>query len=665
MRDVGFAIGAVLLGAAASGCSSCADDSPPPDWVAVVASFSGPVTVRLTPREADQSAAAGQHLRVGARLQTGAAAEAQLELRNGGRLTVKPGSVVSFRSTAPAQQLSLELLRGTVVGKASTVKANELVIGVGKRRVHLASRSRATVAAPGAGEPRIAVELGQAVVTGPSGERRTIFAGKPMTLYTKPRKPDAGVAEPDAAVAPELVYYLKSTGRGRVMVKGPEARRFGKAPPRRTIEIKPGSTVRLLRRARATIGHQHGGGAQVSGPARLVVVAPEGATAETPPLLRLEGRGALKLRRQGKQGRGGATIEVEGVRLTARIRHRRVDVQVRRERGQAVIAVSAGAATLAGRRRTVQVEARQRATVSRGRITGPLTPPAAPLQLRSPSRQRVFTPEARLPVTLRWRLPEGARDALVRVSRSGDLARPLFNDRIRRRHVTIARVARGSLFWRVQPTDGEGSPVGKAMRGRLQLFRDTSHRLLKHRRRIHNTIHLRSRSTVVYFQNLVPRFTFRWDPIPGAASYQLKIMRETNLAKPLVSRRLFRTSVDVTRGRLGEGSYIWYVAGRGADGKLIRATSGRRLTISYDNATPDLQIKSPRHNTAVSADSVEVIGVTTSGSQISINGTTVALDRTSRFRHPVALRPGQNLIVIRVTDRRRRQSLYLRRVIRR
>jgi hypothetical protein len=212
--------------------------------------------------------------------------------------------------------------------------------------------------------------------------------------------------------------------------------------------------------------------------------------------------------------------------------------------------------------------------------------------------------------------------------------------------------------------DKDGKP-GEAITGRLSLVRDTSYRVLKNRRPPRNIIHESFGDTVVFYQNSLPHFEFRWRSVPKATSYVMKLFRAQNLTKPYRTATVRRPSVRFKSGTLGEGRYLWYVAARGRGSERLETSQSRRLRIRYDNATPDLQIVHPRNRLTVSAASVEARGVTIPGSTVSINGKAAELDETFRFRHQVALKPGLNYIVFRVTDKRRGPSLYLREVIRR
>ena len=107
------------------------------------------------------------------------------------------------------------------------------------------------------------------------------------------------------------------------------------------------------------------------------------------------------------------------------------------------------------------------------------------------------------------------------------------------------------------------------------------------------------------------------------------------------------------------------MVGLGSAGKLVRASKSRKVTVRYDNATPDVQIVYPRNGIRVGAASIVTRGVAMPGSKVFVNGAAVTLDRTFRFSHPVRLKTGLNFINFRVQAPQRGNSFYLRRVTRR
>ena len=647
------------------GLVGCVQDAPK-GWLARVAQFSGGVSMATTAAAPLQLAEKGAYLSLGGRVHTDRTGKAALGLRNGGQLKVDPESIVIFDSAAEKRGFLLSLQRGRVTG-ASLQDADELIIGVVDRKVRLSGKSAATVAYSAAGLPQIVVEYGEAMLEQPDGTQKRVLAGAILTLETG--RADAAVADlarADAAgsviEAAAVVYWLRPKGRGRVMVRAPGERKFRRVRGRRWIELEPGTEVRVAGRSRVQIAADKQGGVQLTGPASFIAQAPTANGNLTAPVKLLTGN--MRLYAKGEPGAVGSTLQLGDVKLRTRIRHNTVDVMVSQGRGQASVKVVNGAVSVQGKTRQVELEAGQQALLRGSRIEGPKTAATAALKVRGGGRLRVFSNLRSPGVSLLWSRPEGVEEVLVEVSRRGSFSRPIFADRLRRSRLTIPRIDRGKTYWRVRPVAADGTLGPAIASGQLVLIRDTSHRSLKGRRP-RNTIRESYKDTVVYYQNLMPRFSFQWRPIAGAKRYTLKVFREDNLTKPFVQLGSDRPRRRLRPGRLGEGTYLWYATARRGAGKLIGSSAQRRLVIRYDNATPDLQIKRPADGLKVATETIDAVGVTIRGSRVFINDAPVALDKTFRFKHTVRLRPGRNDLIFRVVDRRRGTSVYLRRVTRR
>jgi hypothetical protein len=649
----------------------CGSKDPPSNWVAKVESHAGKAEASLKVGAPLKPVAKGQFVQIGARLETGADGTITLATRNGGRLTIKPNSVVHFRSGQQGRKLSLELTEGSILGTGSKVEASELTIVVGQRKVRLGASAKATIVASGegaqAGKPVVVVSYGNAVVEGPGGDTQPVVAGGIMVLTAPakpdaaPPKPDAGAADAEVVTAAPMVFFLRSVGRGAIMVKPPGARRFKRVRRGRWMEVSPGTRIKLGRRAKMVFGHEKGKGTLFAGPGLMLVT--EGTDDKQGSNLK-HLKGEIRLSDAGKAGKAGASFTIDGVTITPKVSYKRVDVRIRRKGpGKVVVVVNAGQAELKSKDRTLTLEAGMDASINGGKVVGPRLPPQAPFQVRHMGTVRVFVNDPKMPVTFRWKKGDGAPKTLVQVSRRASLARPLFADVITRNTLTLTGVGRGSVFWQVRPVDGSGAP-GKPEKGRLILVRDTSYRSLKNYKRPKNTIHESYGNTTVFYQNRLPTFTFKWRAVDGASKYSLKVFREQNLGKPLVNVSTRTTSAQLKPGKIGEGTYLWYAAGRAADGSLVRALKSWKLLVRYDNATPDIQIVHPRNGLRVGAGSIEVKGIAIPGSQVFVNGAAATMDKAYRFSHSVALRPGTNYIRFRVVVPRRGSSFYIRRVVR-
>ena len=584
-RSAATAAAVILISAVhAAGCSC-----EPEGWLATVGAQSGEVTVDtvdgvIQPHPAET----GEFLSLGHRLRTGPSSRVVLQLRGGGELEVKPESEVLFGKGEAKKQVKLTLARGSVQssGTEQVAAANELVIAVGERKVRLARNTKATVSAPASpgAAPSLEVQFGQATVDRPGGESETVVAGNPLTLTIAPAAPEEGKDEPLPAEerAPELVLYLEAGRKGRVLVQGTGEARARRVRPGEVVKVSPGSRITLIRGAVARVGPENGRGTEIRGPAKFMAreVKRPGGGGST---LRLESEeGGLNLKRSGAPGETSAGFTADGVHILPRITHRRVEIKVVRDTdaGGSIVEVLSGQAVLTSRGERLVLEVGQEGSLFEGGIDGPREPAPSGLTVQEGAVVRVFQPDrGATGLTLAWDPAKSGKGALVEVSRSPSMKRPLFADVISRNRLTLARPGRGTLYWRVRRLDDSGSP-GEGKLGRATLVRDTSNRALKGTRAPHNVIQENYGDTTVYFQNKLPRFTFRWDAMAGADRYQVKILSEQNLTRPQALLSTAATRADLAAGKLGEGRFIWYVVGRDRAGAMVGSSSRISWTTS-------------------------------------------------------------------------------------
>lgn len=656
---------AALLGGL-GGCGT--KDKKDGQWLARVVQLAGQVSVQKSEAATPEAATKGMLLLAGATVSTGPNGVTRLRFRSGGSLLLKPNSVIRFKG---GSGLSLGLEKGTVEGSGAEVAGAGIVILVGGQKVRLGKNSRALVTREGEGG-KLLVNLGAATIQRPGGEPERVIAGQELSIGVSKLQPDAG--PPDAAPidvgvdgrvveGDEVVFYLRNRGRGRVFIRAAGARRFVRLRRGKVIKVEPGAMLKLARRARVVIGTDKKGkkGSRYSGPAQFVVrEGPVGRDGKR--TVRLENLGkALVITDAGSRGKSGPKFAVDGVAVSTRIAFRRIDVRVQKEKNRSLLTVRNGVVTLKEKGgKLTKLEAGQSAVIAKGKVSGTRSARRGGLQVKESGSARLFTPSRKMPITFSWK--KEWKETVLEVARDRRFRRTLFSDAVTRAWVTLPQVRRGTLYWRARPISPSGK-LGEGIKGRLSLLVDTSYRVLKIRPP-RNLIDQSYGNTTVYYQNALPKFTFRWKATAGAARYEWKIFREANLAKPLLKKKTSDTSFALRQGRLREGRYSWYVAARNSAGKLLRGTKERKLVIRYDNATPNLQIIYPRNMLRVSKSSIEVRGVTFKGSLVFINGKPATLDDTYRFREAVPLKPGINSITFRVDDKKRGSSLYQRTVIR-
>jgi hypothetical protein len=156
-------------------------------------------------------------------------------------------------------------------------------------------------------------------------------------------------------------------------------------------------------------------------------------------------------------------------------------------------------------------------------------------------------------------------------------------------------------------------------------------------------------TTSIYYQDKPPSVTFTWAAFPSAVSYQVRVYREGDLSAPVADRGTADAALAVPEGTLSEGRYRWSVTPLDAAGLALQGGRLNRLELVYDNAVPQLVIRSPQEGSAA-GPLVPVSGVAPLGAAVFANGRPLALDAQARFEEQVAPLPG-GLVVFRVVQR--------------
>ena len=236
-------------------------------------------------------------------------------------------------------------------------------------------------------------------------------------------------------------------------------------------------------------------------------------------------------------------------------------------------------------------------------------------------------------VSLVWDGEEG-KPYRIEVASGPSFLDPLLSGVVHQRFVSVQPPARGNLYWRVFDGDKEidhGSAYFSnepKSGGELDLRR--------------NEVQDGADKTTIYYQDKPPAVTFNLTPDANAAKYKVSVFKEGALNAAVVER----TSKDeklVLDGALAEGKYLWSVTPLDASGASLRGGKMNKLEIVYDNAVPNLLIKSPLNGDPGGA-SVRVAGIAPVGARVFVNGKAVALDDKARFDTTAAPLPGGRLV---------------------
>jgi hypothetical protein len=575
-------------------------------------------------------------------LQTGNDAWARVDIHGSGRVRLESGTIIRFACTPGQPVFDLQIGEATItadgdsewtldIGKARLGPGTELrmragddalrfEVVVGNAVVERAGRAESL--APG---DILEVELGAAEVRRVS--RTPVVVVPPV---------DAGVPE----VAPEApaTVTVKIDGRGS-RVRRPGEQRWSDLPPG-AHQLPPGTELRLGRRGSVELSGESG---QIGfeAPGELVIGQPAG------PLARVRtGDGWLRALS------GDVVLEVPGGEIRARSQGgasgSRASVEVARDRTR--VRALLGALELTGKtgtRGSVTAGERAELTHSGRLLILDQAPARADVVIAAGESPVVHDP--RPPTAVGVRFGEAcAGEGVVEVSGSasfrGELVvskgRGQANVRLDRRpavhHYRVRCIEQGGLVDRA------------AASGSIRVVRDAATRDLP-RAAPTNTVDADGRRYTVLYQNRLPELTFEWRGTSDSGPYKLHIAPERGQPEVFDSSA---PSYRARAGELDEGTYEYYFAGASTRSKTSV------LRIEFDNAAPSASLQAPAVSQAWRGGSVEVAGTALPGSEVSVDGTAVPLDRQGRFSVQVT---ASHSVAVRLAHPRLGLHYYLRR----
>ncbi len=141
--------------------------------------------------------------------------------------------------------------------------------------------------------------------------------------------------------------------------------------------------------------------------------------------------------------------------------------------------------------------------------------------------------------------------------------------------------------------------------------------------------------------------TFSWKPMSVASKLEVSTDTNFNSLKWAVTTR--KTS---SKANLEEGVYYWHLQSIDSVGLEGKPTDTRILVIKkydYERARLDLQVESDEVN-VVNKPDVALLGTTSPGSMIRINGERIRIDQNGMFSYPLHLIEGENMVVVEARD---------------
>lgn len=613
----------VLLGAA-WGCSEGATPPPPPSpqpttpppaAAASLERLEGQVTLERAGKRAP--AKAGPVFAKDA-IETGE--DGAAVLRFPGDRLVELGPDGRFEVDSDGGGFLLTVQRGLVLTRVPAGAARDG--GAAEPDVRLTISTPFGLTRVGAASVQVAVGEATADVDVKVGEIELVSRTGEVTKVTPGRRASLGAPRELAPITMEIVA---SSGRAEHQAAG--AKTFTPVNPKKPPPLAPGDALRV-KDGRLTVAPA-GSSSRLTltrGTELVLLESGSGAGSEATALDLKKGELEVAAAKAQKTrvgvAPGVAVVSETGGQLAVRrggdgfeLDAKAGDVTVERE-GEAPVLVPGGQSAVI-RAKAVQVR------------------PAAREVVTLPSRNGLKLFHTGLKhLTLTWEGPDDVKDWRVVVGTDASLSSPSLDGLVHERFVTVPVPVRGVLFWRVYRGDEEHE------RGNVQLSPEPATVDLSRNR---NLVPDGPETTTIYFQDKPPVVTFTWAKDETAARYALKVYAEGALARPIAERTTADQSVALPEATLGEGKYLWSVTPVDAKGQELKGGRLNKLQLVYDNAVPQLIIKSPRNGEAV-GKAAHVAGIAPVGAKLFVNGKAMALDDKARFDGSVAPLPGGRLV---------------------
>lgn len=150
--------------------------------------------------------------------------------------------------------------------------------------------------------------------------------------------------------------------------------------------------------------------------------------------------------------------------------------------------------------------------------------------------------------------------------------------------------------------------------------------------------------TTVAYRNVPETVEFSWDAAENADRYHIVVARDPDFLDRVVDDDVIGTTFR--HGALGPGTYYWHVRSR-VGWTQSEMSDVRRLVVVQDTSPPALELE-PLPET-VAAGQWRLHGTTESDAQLFVDDTPVPHDN-GRIDHPIELKPGANIIVVKAMD---------------
>jgi len=613
---------------------------PAPDTLATLAQLAGDVSLRRG--EAIAAGKNGARLIDGDLVTTGADSSAVVDFSGGNTIRLGPNSSLVVKRTGGATaKLGVVLTAGSAHA-ASSGTGMRFSLGTPYGMIELGQSASAVDVSTQQG---LTVRLGSIEVTALDGTKSVLETGNSMTAAGLVVRLETKKADAPRVLAP--LNFVLLANPGQVQVRRANETAWKKADKRDILAAGDALRTRKAGRTRLQVGTT--AAIVIEPESELALQSGEHAADSSHSRYELNaGSASFEADRIDKAAVvhevtvAGKTVKIEAGDLAARVQVSAIG------KGRADVEVRSGQATLPNGE---IIEAGKAATLEAdGKASAPRPLAAAFIELKAGNATELRASGTPPPVRFTWPA-KGAAPYTLEVALDAGFNKRVLAEEVHENALVSDELRYGKYFWRVRL---EGAWVAGSVD--VAHARDNECPTCKRR----NIIDDSGENTVVYFQKTLPAITLRFAAVPGASSYGVKVFADGSFDTPKIDEKTNETSLALESGRLSEGRYFWLVRAVDAAGKELSSGHMNGLTVAYDNAVQDIEIRAPRPGAKVSGETLTTEGVVALASKLFVNGKQVQLDAKGRFRQTVPVSHGLMQLVYRTIEQNGVERYYVR-----
>ena len=627
---------ALLVGSAAS-CRGCSKAH-----VAEVKKHEGDVTRdTASSQQKWEKALDGAELAMGDGLKTGPRANAVVHLTSGGNIAVSSDTTIRFLASAPgATQPKLAIEAGEASIEAADDRALTVQTTIGLAQIepggklHISADGSSTRIEVTVGAARLETDDG-GIALSPGKSFDVSMGGAILERDAGDASADAGATErvavappaSEAGVPGQIAIDVRGAGV-RIQAKGETS---SKPLAEGSSAVSAGDALEVPSGASVDVrrGARH---ARLAGAGRYVIGDADGAS-----LVRA-GSGRVELDATTED----VVVEVPGGAIVAKAASAdgksRVDADV--AAAGTKVAVRQGQADVRGKGAQETVRAGERATLSaKGVVVVANRGPERP-DFVVRAGESIVVRDPRPPTALGFDFTAACPGAAV-VSRGDGTATT------RGEHKAVMALAAGRHEYAIRCIGADGVEEKVAASGTVTIVADAARADLA-RLPPSTVVDMDGRRYTVLYQNLLPAVVARWPDAPQSSSYVVQVDKDrTKSTTPKLSLK---------PGSVAEGTHtLSFETGDGT-----KKSAETTLVIKFDNAAPAASVRDPVDGSFQPGDTVKVSGIVVEGWAVSVNGAAVPLDEQKRFATTATVPAGETALVLKLSHPKRGTVYYVR-----